>query len=319
MESRNVLMAVILSTVVLIVWATFFEQPVVEQTVSDQKIEKNLESSSPTIDENEKEIKNELSRDDIINKTNRIKISNDNISGSISLDGGVIDDIIFKNYNENLDSKNKVVFLNPKNSPREYFIETGWASGGSEKTKLPLIDTIWKSKENKWEWEKVIDIENEPHPDWPIPIPGVMSAILISMDDKYLYLNNWLHGDMRQYDISDPHNPKLTGQVWMGGLLGKAPVINGVKIAGGPQMYQLSLDGKRMYVTTSLFSTWDNQFYPDIRTQGGAMIMIDCDVKNGGMKINKDFIVDFGKEPNGPSRCHESRYPGGDCTSDIWL
>ena len=43
------------------------------------------------------------------------------------------------------------------------------------------------------------------------------------------------------------------------------------------------------------------------------------DVENGGMKINKDFIVDFGKEPNGPSRCHESRYPGGDCTSDIWL
>ena len=57
----------------------------------------------------------------------------------------------------------------------------------------------------------------------------------------------------------------------------------------------------------------------EIRKQGGAMIMIDCDVENGGMKINKDFIVDFGKEPNGPSRCHESRYPGGDCTSDIWL
>ena len=57
----------------------------------------------------------------------------------------------------------------------------------------------------------------------------------------------------------------------------------------------------------------------ELRTQGGAMIMIDCDVENGGMKINKDFIVDFGKEPNGPSRCHESRYPGGDCTSDIWL
>jgi len=37
------------------------------------------------------------------------------------------------------------------------------------------------------------------------------------------------------------------------------------------------------------------------------------------MEINKDFIVDFGKEPNGPSRCHETRYPGGDCTSDIWL
>ena len=46
-------------------------------------------------------------------------------------------------------------------------------------------------------------------------VPGVISVILLSMDDKYLYFCNWLHGDIRQYDISDPHNPKLTGQVWM--------------------------------------------------------------------------------------------------------
>ena len=84
-------------------------------------------------------------------------------------------------------------------------------------------------------------------------------------------------------------------------------------------MFQLSLDGKRLYVTTSLFSTWDNQFYPEIRQKGGVMVMIDCDPENGGMTINPDFMVNFGKEPNGPSRCHEMRYPGGDCTSDIWL
>ena len=74
---------------------------------------------------------------------------------------------------------------------------------------------------------------------------------------------------------SDPHNPKLTGQVFMGGLLGKAPMVNGVEVAGGPQMFQLSLDGKRLYVTTSLFSTWDNQFYPEIREKGGVMVQID--------------------------------------------
>ena len=67
------------------------------------------------------------------------------------------------------------------------------------------------------------------------------------------------------------------------------------------------------------FSTWDNQFYPDIRQNGGCMLMVDCDAERGGMSINPDFFVDFGKEPNGPSRCHETRYPGGDCTSDIWL
>ena len=177
----------------------------------------------------------------------------------------------------------------------------------------------WYKKDQEWIVEKIIDVENEKHPEWPIPLPGLITVILISMDDRFLYFCNWLHGDIRQYDISDPHNPVMTGQVWMGGMLGKAPEVNGVDIAGGPQMIQLSLDGKRLYVTTSLFSTWDNQFYPDIRHKGGVMLMVDCDPDKGGMQINKDFIVNFRNEPNGPSRCHETRYPGGDCTSDIWL
>ena len=54
-------------------------------------------------------------------------------------------------------------------------------------------------------------------------------------------------------------------------------MVNGRKITGGPQMIQLSLDGRRLYVTTSLFSTWDNQFYPEIRKNGGCMLMVDCD------------------------------------------
>ena len=41
-------------------------------------------------------------------------------------------------------------------------------------------------------------------------------------------------------------------------------VVKGKTIHGGPQMIQLSLDGKRLYVTTSLYSQWDNQFYPNL-------------------------------------------------------
>ena len=37
------------------------------------------------------------------------------------------------------------------------------------------------------------------------------------MDDKHLFFSNWLHGDIRQYDISDPSNPRLTGQIFLGG------------------------------------------------------------------------------------------------------
>jgi selenium-binding protein 1 len=50
-----------------------------------------------------------------------------------------------------------------------------------------------------------------------------------------------------------------------------------------------------------------------------ALLQIDCDTEQGGMKINEDFYVDFGKEPAGPARAHEMRYPGGDVTSDIWI
>lgn len=39
------------------------------------------------------------------------------------------------------------------------------------------------------------------------------------------------------------------------------PTAKGVAIRGGPQMLQLSLDGKRLYVTTSLFSPWGTWFW----------------------------------------------------------
>lgn len=177
----------------------------------------------------------------------------------------------------------------------------------------------WKDDSGEVQLEKVIDIDTIDVEGFPVPMPSLITDILISMDDKYLYFANWLHGDLRQYDITDRSNPKLTGQVWLGGMLGKAPQVNGVEVSGAPQMIQLSLDGKRLYVTTSLFSSWDNQFYPDMKDNGAKMYMIDCDTQNGGMEVNADFLVDFGKEPNGPSRCHEMRYPGGDVTSDIWM
>lgn len=177
----------------------------------------------------------------------------------------------------------------------------------------------WHKPNGTWEMEKVIDVPSVELEGWPIPVPGLITDLLLSMDDKYLYFSNWLHGDIRQYDVSDPSNPKLTAQVWCGGLLGKGGSVQGHKLLGGPQMIQLSLDGKRLYVTNSLFSTWDNQFYPEMGEKGCYMLQIDCDTENGGMKINEDFYVDFSKEPGGPARAHEMRYPGGDCTSDIWI
>ncbi len=181
METKNVLFAIVLSTIVLVFWATFFEAPIVDQQVSESKISKNENTSSPSIDEEEKEIKNEVSRNELIKNTKRIKIENENITGSISLTGAIIDDVIFKNYNETLNGEKKVVFLNPKNSLKEYYIETGWASGGNEKIKLPLIDTVWTNNGN-----------NLLAPNNPVTLEwdngdGLIFNKKIELDDKFLF------------------------------------------------------------------------------------------------------------------------------------
>ena len=159
---------------------------------------------------------------------------------------------------------------------------------------------------------------------WPFPVPGLITDLVLSLDDRWLYFSNWLHGDIRQYDVSDPAKPKLAARLWLGGVLGKKAAgeiatVRGRKLAGGPQMLQLSLDGRRLYVTNSLYSSWDNQFYPDIAKGGSYLAQIDCDTQTGGLKVNDKFLVDFGQEPAGPARAHEIRFPGGDCTSDIWV
>ena len=198
---------------------------------------------------------------------------------------------------------------------------------------------IWKDEQSEeWlsdpDWIQVPPVEMS---NWALPsMPGLVTDVLLSMDDKYCYFSNWLHGDIRQYDISDPARPRLNSQCFVGGSLREdsgfkvkdekknpppvIPLVRGKRLEGGPQMLQLSLDGTRLYCTNSLYSAFDKQFYPDLVKNGGQMFRIDVDLQNGGkMKLNTDFLVDFGECKGGPARPHEMRYPGGDCTSDIFL
>ena len=92
----------------------------------------------------------------------------------------------------------------------------------------------WHKANGKWQVDKVIDVPSVELEGWPIPVPGLITDFLVSMDDRYLYFSNWLHGDIHQYDVSDPSHPKLTGQVWLGGLLGKAASVQGHKLNGWP-------------------------------------------------------------------------------------
>lgn len=66
--------------------------------------------------------------------------------------------------------------------------------------------------------------------------------------------------------------------------------------------------------TTSTHSHFSSPF-----REGSVILQIDVDNQKGGLTVNKKFLVDFGKEPDGPALAHEIRYPGGDSTSDIWI
>jgi selenium-binding protein 1 len=164
-----------------------------------------------------------------------------------------------------------------------------------------------------WTADQVIAVEGVPQEGWPFPVPGLITDLVLSMDDRFLYLSNWLHGDLRQYDVSDPSQPKLTGKLQLGGVLGR-PVDGTRELSGGPQMIQLSYDGRRLYVTNSLYSSWDNQFYPGLRSW---LIRINCHPE-GGMEIDEGFFLDLHDRPGGPARAHEVRLQGGDCTTEIF-
>jgi methanethiol oxidase len=178
-----------------------------------------------------------------------------------------------------------------------------------------LSSVMWRfhRANGAWAADPVIEVEPIPLEGWPFPVPGVISDVVASMDDRFLYFGNWLHGDLRQYDISDPANPRLTGQLQLGGVLGR-PSDAGRELGGGPQMLQLSFDGRRVYVTNSLYSTWDNQFYPDLRSW---LLRVNCN-PDGGIELDPDFYLDLHDRPGGPARAHEVRLQGGDCTTEIF-
>jgi selenium-binding protein 1 len=199
------------------------------------------------------------------------------------------------------------------------------------------IYRFFKSSDGKWDKQRVITIPTKKVENWLLEeMPALITDILISLDDRFLFISNWAFGEVRQYDITDTSNPILVGQCFIGGSIcsdsnvkviedkelesqPKRLIVKGKAIRGGAQMLQLSLDGKRLYVTNSLYSAWDKQFYPDMAKNGSMMLLINVDVEKGGLSIDENFLVDFGDEVFGPVLAHEMRYPGGDCTSDIWL
>jgi selenium-binding protein 1 len=178
----------------------------------------------------------------------------------------------------------------------------------------------WYREGTTWAIRKVIEIPAEPAPADDLPpllrgfgaVPPLVSDINLSLDDRYLYVSCWGTGELKQFDVSDPFSPVETGSVRIGGIVRRTPHPSSPakRLNGAPQMVEVSRDGRRVYVTNSLYRTWDEQFYPD----GIAGWLARLDVADdGGMTFDPRCFLEFdGMRP------HQVHLEGGDASSDSY-
>ena len=190
-----------------------------------------------------------------------------------------------------------------------------------------LSSSIWlwyrepgaNGSNGKFAIKKIIEIPAKPADAAELPplLQGfgaeapLVTDINLSVDDKYLYVSCWGSGEFIQYDVSDPFNPEKVSSIQLGGMVSRTahPARPDQPLNGGPQMVEVSRDGKRLYFSNGLYTPWDEQFYPD----GVRGWVAKVDVNGKGMEIDTDFFL----ETDG-MRPHQVRLEGGDASSDSY-
>jgi methanethiol oxidase len=208
-----------------------------------------------------------------------------------------------------------VLELRPSHDPNK---EYGFVGVVTSLADLSASVWLWHRDNGQWKIQKVITIPAEPADASVLPpllqgfgaVPPLVTDINLSLDDKFLYVSCFGTGEFQQYDVSDPFHPKLTGSVHLGGIVRKAAHPKSGELNGGPQMVEVSRDGRRIYLTNSLYASWDAQFYP-AGVKGWATKLTAN--PNGGMTVDPEFFIDFGEE-----RPHQVRLQGGDSSSDSY-
>ena len=157
---------------------------------------------------------------------------------------------------------------------------------------------VWHLEGSSYKVEKVIEIPAEPASEDDLPpllkgfkaVPPLVTDINLSLDDRQLYVSAWGTGEFLQYDVSDPFKPKKTGSVHLGGIVRKAAHPSSAPLNGGPQMVEVSRDGRRIYLTNSLYASWDVQFYPEGVKSWATLINAKPE---GGLSFQDGFFTEF--------------------------
>ncbi|MBY8846756.1 selenium-binding family protein [Streptomyces sp. SP2-10] len=219
------------------------------------------------------------------------------------------------------DAHQMVLELRPAHDP-----EATWGFTNTVVDVEDLSASVWRWHRDGEDFHvtKVITLPAEPAPAEALPpalkpfgaVPPLITDIDLSVDDRWLYVSAWGTGDLIQYDVSDPRQPRRTAAVRLGGITARRPhpAAPDVPLTGGAQMVEVSRDGQRVYLTNSLYAAWDEQFYP-----AGIepwMVKLDADTSRGGLSVDGRFFPH--SEDFAGLRVHQTRLQGGDASSDSY-
>jgi selenium-binding protein 1 len=207
-----------------------------------------------------------------------------------------------------------VLELRPAHDPSKAYGFVGVVTSTAD-----LSASVWlwtRAEDGTVSAEKVISIPAEPAEADQLPpllqpfgaVPPLITDIALSVDDRSLYVSCWGTGELKRFDVTDPRNPRETGSVRLGGIVGRAPHPVSGPLNGGPQMVEVSRDGRRVILTNSLYAAWDEQFYPE--GIEGWLVKLDAG-EDGSLSVDPDLFVEFRGE-----RPHQVRMQGGDASSD---
>jgi selenium-binding protein 1 len=250
------------------------------------------------------------------------KMVEDGVNGEILLAGGYghhlhVWDLPKRRHRQAIDlgaEQQMVLELRPAHDPTKAY---GFVGVVTSLKDLSASVWVWHQQGSEWAVRKVIEIPAEPAEKDQLPpilqpfgaVPPLVTDINLSLDDRWLYVSCWGTGELKRYDVSDPFSPRETGSLRIGGIVGQTGVNGSGPLNGGPQMVELSRDGRRVYLTNSLYASWDAQFYPDgVRSW---LVKLDAD-ESGGLRPEPEFFLTT------EQRSHQVHLEGGDASSDSY-
>ncbi len=144
-ETRNLIVAVILSMLVFVVWFALFPTPDKAQQQAQQAADQQAQATATTPGvTGAGGIFRHQPRGEALAANTRVAIDTDAVDGSINLTGGRFDDLNLRRYRTTQEANaEEITLLQPVGVMNPYFGEFGWVADASTPARLPTKDTVW--------------------------------------------------------------------------------------------------------------------------------------------------------------------------------